>query len=453
VPQFRDNRKLKGYLVYLITINLKKDEGTLLSMNPEAEEANNIIKEENKAVYNLLSQKGKEIFFPKKGILSQAAQAKGKKYNATLGIAIEKEEPFVLKAIADKIKLENKDIFPYVGSYGKLELRKKWKELIMKKNPSLKSSFSLPVITQALTHGLSMVGYLFVDPGDKIILTDKFWGNYKLIFEHGYGGKLDGFNTFNNGFDLVAFKEKLNSGDGKKIVLLNFPNNPTGYTLTDEEASRMIEIIKESAEQGQEILVVLDDAYFGLVYESGVMRESLFGKLADLHENVLAVKVDGSTKEDYVWGLRVGFLTYGGKGIGCYSILEDKTAGAIRGNISNTSNLSQSLVLSAYESSEYEVEKLEKFNQLQARYEKVNEVLKDEKFKEVFTTLPFNSGYFMCVEVQVDAELVRQKLLEKYDTGVIVFGNLIRITFASLSVEDIEQVFENIYLACLEVRN
>ena len=48
-------------------------------MNPQAEELNETIKNNNSAVYDLLSEKGKAIFFPKKGILSQAAKAKGKK--------------------------------------------------------------------------------------------------------------------------------------------------------------------------------------------------------------------------------------------------------------------------------------------------------------------------------------------------------------------------------------
>ena len=445
-------------------------------MHPEAQEQNQIIKENNSTTYNLLSEKGKNIFFPKKGILSQVAEAKGKKYNATAGIAVNDDgSPFRLKAIEKGVNLSPDQVFPYVTSYGNLELRQKWKELLKKKNYSLKSDFSLPVVTQALTQGLSMVGYLFVDPGDKIILTDKFWGNYRLIFENGYNAVLDGFNTFDRSkFDLDSFRKKLNEKtknnedinnienkktteiENKKIILLNFPNNPTGYTLTDEEVEEITKIIKESAEQGKEILVILDDAYFGLVYESGVFKESLFSKLADLHENVLAVKVDGTTKEDYVWGLRVGFLTFAGKGITpeIYRVLEDKTAGAIRGNISNVSNLSQSLVLAAYGSSDYEAEKLEKFNQLQERYEKVKEVLRDPKFKETFTHLPFNSGYFMCVELKegLNTEKVRQVLLEKYDTGVVVFGNLIRVTFASLAEEDIPQVFENIYLACQEVR-
>ena len=69
--------------------------------------------------------------------------------------------------------------------------------------------------------------------------------------------------------------------------------------------------VRSAAQRGLKLVVLVDDAYFGLVYEAGVMRESLFALLCGLHPNLLAVKLDGPTKEDYVWGFRVGFLTYG----------------------------------------------------------------------------------------------------------------------------------------------
>ena len=70
----------------------------------------------------------------------------------------------------------------------------------------------------------------------------------------------------------------------------------------------------------------------------------------------------------------------------------------------------------------------------------------------MFTPLPFNSGYFMCVELKkgLDAEAVRQKLLTSYDTGVIALGNLIRVAFSAVREESIPQLFENIYSACRE---
>lgn len=58
-------------------------------MNPQAQELNEVIISKNPVVFDLLSQKGKNIFFPKKGILGQTAEAKGTRINATIGAAIE----------------------------------------------------------------------------------------------------------------------------------------------------------------------------------------------------------------------------------------------------------------------------------------------------------------------------------------------------------------------------
>jgi aspartate/methionine/tyrosine aminotransferase len=426
------------------------------SLNPQAIELNEIIKNNSKLVFYLLSEKGKAIFFPKKGILGQTADAKGKKINATIGAGVDDDGlPIRLPSIEKQLNIKPEEAFPYAPSFGVPDLRQKWKEMLYKKNPSLKEKeISLPVVTNALTHGLSMAGYMFVNENDKIILPDYFWGNYNLTFVNAYGAKLDTFETFKgNRFNISGLEEKINSEGDKKILLLNFPNNPTGYTPTKQEVEGIVSIIKESAEKGKKILVLCDDAYFGLIYEEGVEKESIFAHLADIHENVLSVKTDGATKEDYVWGFRVGFLTYNTKnGEDIYSALESKTAGAIRGNISNDSKLSQSLLLNAYNSETYENEKNEKFNLLKERYDEVKEVLKDDKYEEVFNPLPYNSGYFMCIKLKenLDGENVRQKLLEKYNTGVIAMGNLLRLAFSSVAKKDIKQLFENIYKACKE---
>ena len=244
----------------------------------------------------------------------------------------------------------------------------------------------------------------------------------------------------------------MDQSSGKVIVLLNFPNNPTGYTPLATEIDKIEKVVKDQADAGKKIVVLIDDAYFGLVYEKEVFTESIFTRLATLSENVLAVKLDGATKEDYVWGFRVGFITYGVKnGVpAVYEALENKTAGAVRGNISNISHLSQSLLQKVYASENYDQSKVEKFKILHSRYEKIKLVLTDPKYKRYFTALPFNSGYFMCIELKdgLVAEDVRKILLEKYSTGVIVFGNLIRIAFSAVPEEKIAKLVENIHAAC-----
>ena len=59
----------------------------------------------------------------------------------------------------------------------------------------------------------------------------------------------------------------------------------------------------------------------------------------------------------------------------------------------------------------------------------------------------------MCIQLKVDAEKVRQTLLQKYETGVIAIGNLLRIAFSSVAEKDIEELFDNIFNACKEEKN
>ncbi|MBN2637333.1 MAG: aminotransferase class I/II-fold pyridoxal phosphate-dependent enzyme [Prolixibacteraceae bacterium] len=429
-------------------------------MNPQAEELNRIIQEKNSVVFELLSQRGKEIYFPKKGILAQSAEAGKAKINATIGTAVEDDgTPMRLESIASKVDLKPERMFLYAPSYGRPDIRAEWKKKIYKKNPSMADAeISLPVVTNALTHGISMAGYLFCDPTDQVIVSDLFWENYTLTLTNAYGSQLKPFQLFKNeGIDLESFEKVLNDGAvGKRIVLLNFPNNPAGYTPTQTEQDALVNIIKASAEKGNKIVLLIDDAYFGLGYETGIATESIFAALCRLNENVLAVKIDGPTKEDYVWGFRVGFLTYGIKGgdTTLYGALESKTAGAIRGNISNAANISQSLLLDAYTNPEYETQKTAKYEIMKRRYEEVKRVLENETYKPYFKALPFNSGYFMCIELSegLEGEKVRKLLIEKYSIGVIAFDNLIRVAFSAVAESNIQPLFDGIYAACKELK-
>ena len=82
-------------------------------MNPQAEELNVIIREKSTTVYELLSARGKNIFFPKKGILGQTAEAKGTRINATIGAAVEDDgSPMRLESIASKINMDPALVFP-----------------------------------------------------------------------------------------------------------------------------------------------------------------------------------------------------------------------------------------------------------------------------------------------------------------------------------------------------
>ncbi len=427
-------------------------------MNPLAVELNKTIEEGNPYVLEMLSQVGKGLFFPK-GILSQSAEAKEKahRFNATIGMAKEGGRPMYLPSIMKRVSgLEPEEVLTYAPSFGILPLREAWHRGLYKKNPSLEGkTVSLPVVTNAITHGLSVAADLWVDPGDAVVLPDKMWGNYNMIFKMRRGAKIVNHPLFDQrgGFNLAGFKETLEKYAGQKkklIVILNFPNNPTGYSINRQEAEGICSILKRLAEDGVNVIAITDEAYFGLFYDEEVMKESIFSLLMDTHPRVVAVKLDGATKEDFVWGLRVGFITFGinaqdEKSLGAiYDALEKKAAGAVRGSISNACHLSQEILLKAMEDKDYLKQKLEKYRIMKERALEVKRVLSDPKYSKAWEAYPFNSGYFMCLKLKtVKAEPLRVHLLERHGVGLISLGETdLRIAFSCIEKEEIEELFD-----------
>ena len=419
-------------------------------------------------VHQMLSGLGRRLYFPK-GILTQSAEAKEKAHtaNATIGIATEAGQAMHLPSIAAHLQgLEAADVFPYAPPAGQQALRERWRDKVLAENPSLRGkAFGLPIVTSAITHGLMLLGDLFVDPGDAIVVPDKLWGNYRLTFEVRLGAQLVTHPFFDgDGFDVAGFERALQQAaerHPKLLALLNFPNNPTGYMPTEAESRGIAQALVRQAERGTRIVAAFDDAYFGLFYHLGAesATQSLFASVVGAHPNLLAVRLDGATKELFVWGLRCGFISFGPGRAETASevcdVLEAKVKGAIRSGISNVPQLSQSLVSKALASPAIDAERAAKTELLRRRAERVYEVARAPRFRESWRVYPFNSGYFMCVELDgAEAEAVRVHLLEHFGIGTVATGPRdLRIAFSCLELEQIEPVFEAVHEAVQALRS
>ncbi len=402
----------------------------------------------------LLSKMGESLYFPK-GIVAQSAEASAKahRFNATAGMAFNNKSPLILEGLSCNIKnIDTGDYITYAPTPGIKELRELWLQQINKKNPGLKNIHtSLPIVVPGLTSGISNTADLFLDPNDNIVIPDLFWGNYKLIFEVRKDVNIKTFSFFDgNKINTRSLKETLiNSARNNKVtLLLNFPNNPTGYSPTKPEAIEIKNVINEVAETGIKICVITDDAYFGLFYEDDIYKESIFSLLANLHTNVLAVKVDGATKEDYAWGLRVGFITFAGKGLNREhtDALEQKLMGSVRSSFSSSSKLSQTLVIKALKDSSYARDKENFENIMKDRYLKVKEILNKRTNGLKLKEYPFNSGYFMNFKTSKGYnERLRQELL-KIGIGTIALGETsFRIAYSSVDIEQLDELFEAVF--------
>ena len=379
-------------------------------INPLAQELNDALKGTTPG--ELLSDVGTRLYFPK-GIIAQSAEAKklGKTANGTIGTTVVEGKPIMLPSIKKYVPdLTSSELVGYAPTAGNPDLRAMWKESIIRKNPLLKDKkFSLPVVVPGLTAGISYLADLFLDETKPLVAADPSWDNYVLITEARRNAKFVQFKMFKDGkFNIEGLKETMQkqAESGSVRILLNFPQNPSGYSPTSGEAKQLVSIVKEIAEKGAKVMVWCDDAYFGLNYEDNIEKQSLFAYLCDLHENVLAAKIDGPTKEDFAWGFRTGFITFGCKGLSDaqYEALVKKLMAAIRSSVSCAATPSQSLILKVASDGKLEEEKAEFRKILERRYKLVRDFVSTHESKFI-KPLPFNSGYFMSFDtMSIDAE-------------------------------------------------
>lgn len=428
-------------------------------LNPLAQELNECLKDT--VAGELLSDEGSRMYFPK-GIIAQSEEARkgASKANGTIGMTIIDGTPAILPSIQKSVpSFDARSLVAYAPTAGQKEFRTIWQKQIIDKNPLLKTKkISLPVVVPGLTAGISYIADLFIDETKPLLAPDPSWDNYALITEARRGAELHRFNFFSNGkIDMTALEnavKKEASAYGSVRLLFNFPQNPSGYSPTKNEVTEIRRIIREAASGGVKLLILCDDAYFGLNYEDDIEEQSLFAHIADIHENVLAVKIDGPTKEDFAWGFRCGFVTFASKNFSDdhYDALIKKLMGVIRSSVSCSATPSQSLLMRSYSDPENEVQKTVFRKILEARYRAVRRFVNTHE-SSVIEALPFNSGYFMSFRLNgIDAETLRKKLLSEKGIGTIAIdSHTLRVAFSSIDEDKIESVYTDIYATADEM--
>ena len=410
---------------------------------------------------SFFSKLGENIILPQDVLIqSKETAAVTGAINATIGIATINKKAMSLPSINKVLtELNNSEYLPYSPTPGLPKMRELWKEKILADNPSINKDFlSLPMVTTGITQGIDIAANLFSQKGDALLLPNLFWQNYAQIYTIKIGNTIYKYNQFdeNNEFSIKNFKQTLYSIKEDKIsLILNFPNNPTGYTPSDVELDSLVEVINIFAKENtnKQIIIVSDDAYFGLFFEENHKTPTLSAtyKLAE-NENCLIVKLDGITKEFYSWGLRVGFITYYTKNDELRKILLEKTQGYLRSTTSSPSNLSQQIAVRLLENKQSLEEKAINDKIIEERYDELKQAISKENLNSLVTVLPFNSGYFFTIKLpsNINAHEFRLKFLNEYKYGVYSMDDdHIRIAFSCLDKELIPELI-NKFKKCIK---
>lgn len=403
-------------------------------------------------IEDFLSEYGKVAFIPN-GFTTQSEECLDKKVkiNATAGVYQVKNKIKTINEISSQFTdLTDKDIVQYASAMGYKPLRETWKRHIFNSSFSknvldfeFNSNYcSLPVVTNGISNALYTAGSLFINKDDEVFIPKLHWDAYDSIFKYRLGGNLV---TYDN-FDLHDLESNLNTNIGKKIIVLNYPNNPTGYTLTFSDVNYLEFILAKRCKLGDKIIIILDDAYMEYFYEK-CYDYSLFEDLGNISENLIVAKCDGVSKEYCAWGMRIGFITFKSKGIVnplVYSLLEHKAAAVNRGTLSSIAMDNQVLINRAIKINEHAINDI--FIDLKERFNILNNSI-SKYSNDALKVLPHNSGYFVCFETNgVDAEELRQTLLNKRSIGIIRYDDKhIRVAFSSVDKEDIPILIKTLY--------
>ncbi len=429
-------------------------------------------------LFELLSKRGKEVFMPQ-GVFHWVNRAKKEAHiDATIGIGRGLKSEISDTASSDSTvlylpsieatfnDLEPEEVFPYASPTGLPAFRQAWKEWQIWKmkqqhgdNAKL-PSLMMPIVTSGLTGALYTLSMLFIDPEETVVVPDKRWGVYDMTMSQLIGARLESVPLFHQGrINVQGFAEALIKSAQKQrkmLLILNFPHNPTGFMPDPQNVQELKDALITVVEKtGKDLVIFLDDAYEGLVYDQGIRQWSLFSDLATLHPKIFPIKIDGISKEFFFWGGRIGCITFPlmnhwdkHEDVECE--LENKVSAIIRGTVSNACRLVQGLMARLLNENREQLLK-ERDRLIKVISERAH-ILREELEAltgPVVQADPFNAGLFALLNIQgISAGKFADHLLRHYGIGTVAFENKerglngIRITFGSVIKEDIPKVVD-----------
>ena len=156
-------------------------------------------------------------------------------------------------------------------------------------------------VTASGMQGLALTALALIDSGDHVVCIDPVWPNLGESFKIA-GGQIDSTTLFaRDGRWHLDMEELLTKLTHKtKALLINSPNNPTGWVCSAEEQKTILDHCRK-----QGIWIVADDVYARL-YQHGSLAPG-FQHLANADD--LLISINSFSKAWSMTGWRLGWIT------------------------------------------------------------------------------------------------------------------------------------------------
>ena len=185
----------------------------------------------------------------------------------------------------------------YTSNLGLLSLRKSVSKYIAKEFGVEYGPENEILIAVGVSEALDIALRAVINPGDKVMYHEPCYVSYhpSVLMTHGIGVKVA--TTEEDAFALDPKRLWDHWEPGVKVLLLNFPTNPTGGTVTREQ---LVEIARFAQEK--DVLVISDEIYAELTFEG---KHTSIASLPGMRDRTILLH--GCSKAWAMTGFRIGY--------------------------------------------------------------------------------------------------------------------------------------------------
>ncbi len=366
--------------------------------------------------------------------------------NATIGMYFNEEGKLVTYDSVNKalLELSDNEKYAYASTPGSQSYHEALKRWIFRQyyDEFMKNTYVSCMATPGGSGAISNTFTNYLNENDEALLPSFMWGNYKQ-FAYENHASFRTYNLFKDGhLDLDDIKKQcyeLKEKQGRILLVINDPcQNPTGYTMTDEEWVKLVDLINEVSKDGTPFILLHDMAYIDYDYRGFESTRNNLRLYEKLNKNVLVILAFSGSKTLALYGIRIGAQV----AISTNKENIDEFARAnkfsSRAKWSNTTNLGANLIskviLDENKKKVFEKE-LEEARLILVK--RANTFIEEAK-KVGLETLPFKCGFFITIPCKNPDE-VYKRLVEK-KIHIIPMGNVLRVTISAITIEDCKKL-------------
>ena len=369
-------------------------------------------------------------------------------------LALNKSSTLKITALTKKLKSEGKDIVNFAAGEPDFDTPDFIKEAgklaidqgITKYTPStgmpelkdaiaakLKNENNIPVeskniiVTAGAKYAIYAAILTLIDKDNEVIIPSPFWVSYPEMVKLTKGTSKILPISEKNGYKIDIEDLKRAITPKSKLLILNYPANPTGINYSQKELTDIFNVIKNKG-----IYVLSDEIYEKLIYDN--KKFVSFASLPDAAQ--ITITINGFSKAYSMTGWRLGYLSAPDK-------IADEASKIIDHTTSCAASIVQKAAIAALKNTTWPVTMLKEF---QTRRDTLYQGL--SSIKKINPLLPEGTFYMFCDirDTKLSAPDFAAQLLEKHLVAVVPaddFGiqGFVRLSFAT-SLPDINKGIE-----------